>query len=894
MLCLATGILAGCGGGGNGSSAGSGLSALSKPADTTTDSSTDASATASTKEPVTNQKALDASWTRVANEGQSFTVPSSTVVQYGSGTVFATATLSGSVVCGNAVFGDPIPGVPKSCYVQTTAAGATTTPTTTAAAPASGTKLASEGGSFTLAAATIVSYGSDPKWVQKTLSGTVVCSNATFGSDPYPFIGKNCYSQGAAATSPVLTAPTPTPTPTPTTTPTTTTAPAASAEIAVEGASFTVAASTVVSFGAGTRWVQKTVSGTGQCTNAFFGSDPAPYTPKGCYVVPGGTTTPVTSPVVTPPVVVTPPATTTPTTTTPTAGDVVDSAGNVSAAAYRSMAAKLSLDEGIAYRYGAPSSVGNSGLPTWPQPGSFKLPAPYSETGVNPSYQVGGPVNSAFNDYSSNQAQAAYVADNPSARTGVSFIETLAMRFNTFTQSPGLSWTAYGVGLDDPNALAYKANLPVALGRCYGRPTWCVNTLMAFQSGLLGTSGTNTSIGKNTAQLEAGLVPTAVAVTNGGEFGLVTVWDTVNLRGRLAVIALSDKDDGNWKGVVLPGLPNFGNWNFMKIIGYVDLPGMAAPTDVSVTTGVHPENMHRIVGIPGFPDFAESIDVDLRVESQRQSFGAGGSNANTYAQSGIAVVTSKSEKKAVFVDLKPLFAYYRNTYFTGRANFDNAVNNVGQAASQWPTSFSAAPSQTPTVIKTVTFANKPTAVKVGLYDTKNAWIATEDGTLHVFSLGAYGTSAGGTNPGDIAEVGSVAVGKNPTHIAYDKHNIGGSVLVVSRAERKIDWVSFAGNGGSVVRTLRDTRMVDPITAEDNENHGTVSSVVTVADYTGRQFSNYRYGPVIFNTNWGGACAPPGGCGVSGSDVSALERKAEFGGSFVVPGKAFHVTGANVP
>ena len=75
----------------------------------------------SAKEPVTNQKALDATWVKVADEGQSFSVPSSTLVQYGADTTFASSTLSGDVVCSNEVFGDPLPGAVKACYVQQTA-----------------------------------------------------------------------------------------------------------------------------------------------------------------------------------------------------------------------------------------------------------------------------------------------------------------------------------------------------------------------------------------------------------------------------------------------------------------------------------------------------------------------------------------------------------------------------------------------------------------------------------------------------------------------------------------------------------------------------------------------------------------------------------------------------
>lgn len=54
------------------------------------------------------------------------------------------------------------------------------------------------------------------------------------------------------------------------------------ARIADEGESFTVTAGSVVRFGQDTRWIQKTISGAFGCTNAAFGSDPAPGTFKEC------------------------------------------------------------------------------------------------------------------------------------------------------------------------------------------------------------------------------------------------------------------------------------------------------------------------------------------------------------------------------------------------------------------------------------------------------------------------------------------------------------------------------------------------------------------------------------------------------------------------------------
>ena len=57
------------------------------------------------------------------------------------------------------------------------------------------TKLADEGGSFTLTASSIVRYGdaATNAFVEKTLTGTGQCTNDFFGNDPLVGVGKACY-----------------------------------------------------------------------------------------------------------------------------------------------------------------------------------------------------------------------------------------------------------------------------------------------------------------------------------------------------------------------------------------------------------------------------------------------------------------------------------------------------------------------------------------------------------------------------------------------------------------------------------------------------------------------------------------------------------------------------
>ena len=629
-----------------------------------------------------------------------------------------------------------------------------------------------------------------------------------------------------------------------------------------------------------------------------------------------------------------------------TSGDIVNGAGVLDASAYRSVAAQMGLDAGIAYRYGpsaAAYGLSSASMPTLnalPQSsldvisdqvvggGRRARPCFIGQCGT---YSVGGPPQlDGGGDYSSNQGQVAFVADNPSQRIGVADLTTLEVGSNVVTTKPLLPWTYYGAGLDSVNQAAYqqqgKATVqPVALANAEGRPGDVNNSIVAYQGGLLGASGQNTANNQATAQLAPGLVPTSVAVTNSSEFALVTVWDTNNLAGKVAVVALAgtppggylgtdpagwESYRGEWRGV-FPGMPSMGNLGFMKVLGYIDLPDMKAPTEIAVTTAWD------------WGGYTLSRNgYDLKDGATRSRFANGGDLAAAYPRGGVAVVVSKSEKKATFIDLAPLFARFRAVSFG-----QGAYPAVGMAAGQWPQTFDAQASQKPKIIKTVALANAPTAVKAYAFDdARRAWIATQEGTLHTFDLGDYPTD-GAANPASIREVGSVAVGRNPTgiamvkrrinvdHIAADGYrsvlypDIRRELLVTSRGDRKVDWVRFDGgfSTGRVVRTLRDSRLVDPIRAEDSDNHQAENYLLSVTDYAGKQLANYRYGPSIYwwfqgvmsddpsnplSFNWT-ACRPPAGCPVGSTTFGGVRYDMEFAGAFALQGKAVQHVSSNV-
>ncbi len=84
-----------------------------------------------------------------------------------------------SFPCNNSTFGaDPAPGLTKACYLPLPEYAV----------------AASEGQTLTVAQPhTAVAYGANGSFVFTEFTGSATCSNATFGRDPTPGIGKACY-----------------------------------------------------------------------------------------------------------------------------------------------------------------------------------------------------------------------------------------------------------------------------------------------------------------------------------------------------------------------------------------------------------------------------------------------------------------------------------------------------------------------------------------------------------------------------------------------------------------------------------------------------------------------------------------------------------------------------
>jgi hypothetical protein len=523
----------------------------------------------------------------------------------------------------------------------------------------------------------------------------------------------------------------------------------------------------------------------------------------------------------------------------------------------------------------------------WSPPLSLFKPA---RNGQGMNWEIGGPANTDPGDYSSTHAQVLYIPDKAND-PGVDRISILEMGHNVFTYRPEPTW--WGGSHPEPSlatpawvqACGGALGSPVAIARAYGN--WSNSALIVFTSGLVGTAGTCTS--QNSCPflvLPKGKIPTAISITNKNEFALITVWDVEQFKGQVAVIALeSMHTDGlmalyEWH-VHNPCLPNVGGFTSMKLLGFIDLP-FATPTAISAAGNRTSEWIH----IAGKNSNAK--DVDFAQQAMRDSF-LKGENANYMDSAGCAVVVSRHEHKASFIDLQPLFEHVREMYCTTEENYQK-TRTYGPDPKQWPCSFDIAPRTRPMLVKTLAVRN-PTAVNVSITGgaAARAYIATLDGKLYIYQVGGLGKE-GPCDPGAIGPTGLVQIGRNPVCLAYSKSQgwagpdtMRSDIIAVCRGDRELDWVHFHGDAGEVVSRLRDARLLDPVWMEVADGHGTESHVFTVVDFKGRKVVDYRNGPVIFHTNGG-----------KRYDMGA-DGKADFecGGVMDFPGYPFALCGTNV-
>jgi hypothetical protein len=179
-------------------------------------------------------------------EGGTCAVNGSSVIAFGASGRFNYAGASGATACTTNVFGDPVSGTAKACYIE-------------AAPPATDiwAQCATENASCSFTGVMALAYGANGSYGYATLGSPVGCSNSVFG-DPAPGTAKACS----------LMAPPPTFT-------TWTTC-------ASENGTCSFTGTHEVAYGADGRYFYGTFTGGTGCTNAVFG-DPATGTAKNCY-----------------------------------------------------------------------------------------------------------------------------------------------------------------------------------------------------------------------------------------------------------------------------------------------------------------------------------------------------------------------------------------------------------------------------------------------------------------------------------------------------------------------------------------------------------------------------------------------------------------------------------
>ncbi len=434
---------------------------------------------------------------------------------------------------------------------------------------------------------------------------------------------------------------------------------------------------------------------------------------------------------------------------------------------------------------------------------------------------------------------------------------------------------------------------PVGLARGYGK--WCNASLMVFSNGMLAAGGSNTSQDRYPKfQFPPHKVPTAITLTSQNEFALVTIWDVKELKGQVAVLSMEsgyDAGDGlmsiySWPEKY-PGLCNSGGFREIKLLGYVDLPGIHAPTAISAWSNGRWWGSHL------------STKESLSDQAVRDKWRAGlerkaGLPYQGGCTAGYAVVASRSEDKIAFIDLGPLFRYMSKMYFTTAENFA-VTRNLGPEPDQWPKTFEAAPESAPRASKPIK-VKKPTAVACSAFGSSGSWwgmqrgegcrayVGCMEGVLRIFATDAIASTSPAAAKVPIAEVGAIRIGRNPTCITYDKTKYSvaeNSIWVVSRGDRIVQRVGLTASSAKINLTIKDKRLIDPVWADVTDNHSNRGKILLVCDFMGKALTGYRYQDVKLTT---GVVV---GMGPDGTD------DIECTGSLIFPGHPFGVSASNV-
>lgn len=191
-------------------------------------------------------------WRYCAVEGGVCTLSGSAqTIRFGADGRYATRQAAGQVRCDTATFGDPAPGVPKTCEL---------------ADSGEWVACANEGDTCQIPGPTRARYGATGQYVERSASQSIACNNGVFG-DPVVGTAKQCEYMRLAGTGPggtVVDAGLPW------------------RACASEGEQCSFTGGAMLRYGAAGRYVYREAVNGVPCGNEAFGSDPAPGVPKRC------------------------------------------------------------------------------------------------------------------------------------------------------------------------------------------------------------------------------------------------------------------------------------------------------------------------------------------------------------------------------------------------------------------------------------------------------------------------------------------------------------------------------------------------------------------------------------------------------------------------------------
>jgi len=522
---------------------------------------------------------------------------------------------------------------------------------------------------------------------------------------------------------------------------------------------------------------------------------------------------------------------------------------------------------------------------------------------INP-YEVGDGPSSDY-DYWTDTGQVAYVPTDATNDPGLDRIQTFSHYNHVWAISPRLDATNKQPHPDPQTRQAEYVKLnggtipkqPVGMVRSYGMQQ--NEAIVVYKDGLFAIAGMQTSRASDEKnypgfKFPAHKVPRGVTVTTSNEFALVTIWDTKENKGQLAVVALEGKylKFHTWPYM---GLPNQGSWSDFKLLGYIDLP-MQKPTSVAAASN----------GLWLGPSATNNLtlgQIDLSIDKNRVHVYDGAWKA-PIARSGYALVISTDENKAAILDLSPLFSYMRESWLSSAASFKATLAARGPGDSQFPQTFSVRPQSMPKVVWTKNLT-KPTAVLAGhkidrwSVDHFKAYVATQDGTIHIIDTSSLMKRNDWELLGPLDVVGTVKVGRNPVSMVLARHGETGLPLipidsktgtqrkadplnnmfhVACRGDRVVQSVVTWRNTGQVYRTFKDKRMGDPVAVSIAYR----GNIMTVADFAGKKILSFRIGTLKDQRN--GKVYPVGG---------GNGAKFEFGGEMPLSGHPIMISTANL-